>query len=267
MLGSSRTSFEAARAELPGRVPADGEMSAELLQVSTVLAATPALRGALADSGTESAARVALVRSVLDGKVSAATLDVVADLASRRWNSGTDVVDAVELLGFEVALIGVERAGRLDTVEDQLFRVDRLVAGNAELRQALSDPAVGAAAKAQMLDDLLDGKVETTTAALVRHLVQHPRGRNLGDVLPALVEQSARRRERLLAKVKVAAAMSGDQERRLAAVLSRIYHREVDLQIEVDPEVLGGVVVRVGDEVIDGSVAQRLDEVSRVWRA
>src|SRR5690606_34504568 len=107
------------------------------------------------------------------------------------------------------------------------------------------------------------GKVEAETAELVRHVVANPRGRRVERALDELVEASARRRERLLAKVRVAAQISDDQQRRLAAALGRIYGRTVDVQVDVDPDVLGGVVVTVGDEVIDGSVARKLDQIRR----
>ncbi|AYY14275.1 F0F1 ATP synthase subunit delta [Actinobacteria bacterium YIM 96077] len=264
MLGSSRNSFEAARVALAqGDTPVSLDMAAELMAVANGVAASSVLRNALSDSGSEPAARVALARSVFEGKVASATLDVVTDVVGRRWTSGRDLVDAIEALGFEAVFIVAEREGRLDAVEDELFRVDRTVASNGELRHALSDPTRDSAAHAELLDGLLAGKADERTVMLVHQVVQHPRGRQLGDALNALVEQSARRRERLLARIRVAAPLRPDQETRLTAALARIYQREVDLQVEVDPEVLGGVVVRVGDEVIDGSVAHRLEEIRR----
>jgi F-type H+-transporting ATPase subunit delta len=263
MLGSSRTSFEAAREALAERAVADSSLAGELLAVSKVLASTSALRNALSDSGAEVAARTALARSVIENKITAADSEVVGDVSGRRWNSSVDLVDAVEALGFEAALIDAERAGRLDAVEDELFRVDRLVAGDEPLRQALSDPAVEPRAKAELLDGLISGKVDDVTAALVQHVVENPRGRQLTEALDGLVEQSARRRERLLARVTVAAALSAEQESRLAGALARIYRRDVDLQIEIDPEVLGGVRVKIGDEVINGSVSHRLEQARR----
>ncbi|WP_129667191.1 F0F1 ATP synthase subunit delta [Phytoactinopolyspora endophytica] len=264
MLGSSRTSFSAAREALGEReVAGQTELSSELIAASNVLAGASGLRNALSDSGTEKASREALARSVFEGKIALVAMEIVADAAGRRWNSGRDLVEAVEGLGFEAALISAEAAGRLDTVEDELFRIDRLVAGDEQLRQALSDRSVDAQKKSELLHGLLEGKVDPVTLELVRHLVQYPRGRDLGNALAALVEQSSRRRERLLAKVTVAAPISADQETRLAAALGRIYRRDVDVQLEVDAEVLGGVKVRIGDEVIDGSVAHRLEEIRR----
>jgi F-type H+-transporting ATPase subunit delta len=265
MLGSSRSSFAAARKTLVQRAGSDGtpDLADDLLAVSTLLAGSPRLRGILADSGTDAMARTALARSVFDGKVGAATLDVVGDVAGRRWTSGADLVDAFEELGFEAAFIAAEQAGRLDAVEDELFRVDRLVAGDDGLREALSDRSVPDDAKAALLGGLLDGKVGELTARLVRHVVAHPRGRRLAEALDSLVHQSARRRERLLAKVRVAQELTDEQSERLTAALGRVYRHDVDLQVEVDPQVGGGVVVQVGDEVIDGSIANRIEQVRR----
>jgi F-type H+-transporting ATPase subunit delta len=265
MLGSSRASFAEAREALAARAGEAGfaEVGGDLLAVSTVLASSSMLRGTLADTGRAAEERAALVRAVLAGKVGELAVDIVADTVRRRWAQGRDLVDAVEALGVEAKLIVSEQAGRIDAVEDELFRIDRMVAGDAGLRQALSDPAVSGEAKANLLGSLLDGRVAAETAALVRHVVTHPRGRRLERALADLVEASARRRERVLAKVRVAAPISDDQQNRLAAVLSHVYGRTVDLQVEVDPEVLGGVVVTVGDEVIDGSVAHKLEEIRR----
>lgn len=266
MLGPSRTSFAEAREALAARADDRGfdGAGAELLSVSTVLASSSVLRGALADTGRPTDDREALARSVLAGKVGDLTLDVVADAVRRRWAHGRDLVDAVEGLGIEATLIVAERAGRIDTVEDELFRVERMVAGSPGLRQALSDPAVSNEAKAELLGSLLDGKVAGETAALVRQVVTQPRGRRLEGALAALVEASALRRERVLAKVRVAAPITAAQEERLAAVLGRVYGRTVDVQVEVDQSVLGGVVVTVGDEVINGSVAHKLEQIRRL---
>lgn len=265
MFGSSRSSLAAAIEALQGRVDAANADSIrdDLLAISGVLATSASLRGMLADSGADAGARAALIRSVLGGKVGETAIEVAADAVEMRWTTGTDLVDAVEALGFEAGLIGAELAGRLDTVEDELFRVDRLVANDDRLRFTLSDPGVPDAAKGAIFTDLLGGKADATTVALVTHLVSHARGRRLEDALSDLVNQSARRRERLLARVTVAADLTSTQEQRLAAALGRIYGQPVDLQVDVDPEVLGGVVVRVGDEVIDGSIAHRLDAARR----
>ena len=265
MFGSSRSSLAAAIEALQGRVDAANTDTVrdELLAISGVLASSASLRAALADYGADAGTRAALVRSVLAGKVGDTSLDVIADAVERRWTTGTDLVDGIEALGFEAALIGSELSGRIDAVEDELFRVDRLVANDDHLRFTLSDPGVDDTAKVAIFADLLAGKADPSTVALVTHLVTHPRGRRLEEALSDLVIQSARRRQRLLARVTVAADITATQADRLAAALGRIYRQPVDLQVDVDPGVMGGVVVRIGDEVIDGSIAHRLDEARR----
>lgn len=265
MLGSSRTSFDAARDALAARAERDSsdELSSQLLAVSTALAHTPTLRGALADAGTDVEARQALARSAFSSQLGEVTLEVVLDAVGRRWTNAVDLVDAVEGLGFEAAFISAERAGRLDTVEDELFRVERMLANDVPLARTMSDRLVPDDTKAALMRDLLDGQADAYTTRLVGHVVANLRGRRLDAVLNDLVSQSARRRERLLANVKVAAPITDEQERRLEAALTRIYRHTIELQVEVDPEVLGGVAVRIGDEVIDGTVANRLEQARR----
>jgi F-type H+-transporting ATPase subunit delta len=265
MLGSSRSSFAAARDELGRRAGSDGfaGLSDELLAASVAVAGSAALRGALADSGTEQEERVSLVGSVFGDQLGQLAVDVLADIAGRRWTSGADLADAIEALGVEAGFIVAERAGRLDAVEDELFRVERVVSGDESLRRFLTDPAVSAEARVSLLSDLFGGKVDELTLRLVRHVTGHLRGRRLDDALTELVAQSARRRERVLANVRVAAPITAQQEARLTAALARVYGRQIELQVEVDPEVRGGAVVRVGDEVIDGSVNTRIDQIRR----
>lgn len=265
MLGTSRNSLEAARAALVARADLSGfdGLADELLAAAGVLGGSTSLRGSLSDAGTPADERRSLARTVFGGRVSETTVEVLGDAVGRRWSAPMDFVDAVEALGVEAALAAAERAGRLDAIEDELFRVARIVSGDAALRDALSDLAVPAEQRADLAGGLLSGKVSEETERLVRHVVTHPRGRRLEEALDELVEASARRREHLFATVTVAAPVTEEQQQRLAAALTRVYRREVTVQVEVDPALVGGAVVRVGDEVIDGSVAHRLDEARR----
>ncbi|HEX6196332.1 MAG TPA: F0F1 ATP synthase subunit delta [Jiangellaceae bacterium] len=269
MLGASRTSEAQAREALASRSDQDGfdAVGAELLSVATLLSSSAQLRSVLTDTQRDGAERGALARSVLGGKVGELTADIMAEAASLRWARAGDLVDTIENLGVEATLIMAEKAGRADTVEDELFRVERLVAGDRDLAEALTQSGVTDAAKASLLAGILDGEVSFETAALVRHVVAHPRGRRPQRALAELVDAAAKRRERLLAKVRVVAALTDEQHERLAAVLERIYRRPVDLQVQIDPDVRGGAVVQVGDEVIDGSVAHRLDNIRRLMGA
>jgi F-type H+-transporting ATPase subunit delta len=265
MLGPSRTSLVEVREILDARLAEAGQadLSAQLLEVSALLGREAHLRGALADPGAEPDRRAELARLVLGGRVEAPVVDLLGEVARRRWSGPRDLVDALETLGAEAAFAVAAGAGRLDAVEDELFRFARTVVGDVGLQSTLSDPALGTDAKVSIVGRLLEGRAAPETVLLVVHVVRHPRGRRVEEALEDLVELASQRREHVVAEVRVAARLTAEQERRLSAVLTRLYGRTVDLQVEVDPGVLGGVVVRVGDEVIDGSVAHRLAEARR----
>jgi F-type H+-transporting ATPase subunit delta len=172
-------------------------------------------------------------------------------------------VDALEELAASADLIAAQRDGGLDDVEDELFRFGRIAESSGELRAALSDRVAGGEAKAGLLHTLLGGRANPVTERLVTRLVTAPRGRSLENGIESLSKLAAARRDRMVAEVVSATPLSDQQKERLGAALAKIYGRRVHLNLDVDPAVLGGVRVRVGDEVINGSIADRLDEAAR----
>jgi F-type H+-transporting ATPase subunit delta len=126
------------------------------------------------------------------------------------------------------------------------------------LRDLLSDDDQPVASRVELLDGLVASKVKPATLALLRQAVRLRRTRTLDSVVNDLAELAAARRERSVARVTAAAPLTAAQERRLTEALSRIYGRAVSVQVELDPDQLGGLVIQVGDEVIDGSIATRL---------
>ncbi|WP_436491753.1 F0F1 ATP synthase subunit delta [Actinokineospora sp. HUAS TT18] len=242
---------------------AAGPLGEELFAVAGLLDREIGLRRTLADSSTDPAARERLANSLLDGKVGADTLQVVAAAVSARWSSPRELVDGIEALAITALLVRAERDGRLDAVEDELFRLGRIIADQNELEQVLSDRTAPAEGKLSLITALIDGKVDPTTATLVANLVGQPRGRGIVNGLESLAGEAAKRRERSVAHVVSAGPLSAAQQERLSASLQRIYGRQIGLHIEVDESLGGGLVVKVGDEVIDGSTAGRLDALRR----
>jgi F-type H+-transporting ATPase subunit delta len=232
----------------------------ELFAVVNLLDREHALRGALADGGTPPNDRAAIVDRLLSGQLGDQSLDVVKEAVRLRWSSGLDLADGLEIVAAQVAFTACEAAGTLDRVEDELFRFSRLLAAQVELQSVLDDPGLPVDRKLAVLDDLLAGQVDPTTLMLLQHVVRTLRRRTLEDAIADLVELSAERRGRILADVTVAEPMTADQESRLRSILGRLYGREVEVQVAVDPTVLGGVRVLVGDEIIDGTVTRRLAE-------
>jgi F-type H+-transporting ATPase subunit delta len=264
MQGASRQSLAAVSEQVAGR-PGVGSHAtgSQLLAVAGVLSSQSALRNALTDTGTSPQRRAALVDDVFGAKVDDVTQDVLRDVVRQRWSRPRDLVEGVELLGAEALLAHAEAHGRIDTVEEQLFRVSRLLESSGDLQTLLSDPAVTPAVKAAVVSDLLTDRAEPETVELVVHLVRTSPGGEVDQRLDAVVELAARRREQLLADVRVPMALSEEQTQRLGAALARLYSQPVSVAVTVDETLLGGAVVRVGDEIIDGSVASRLAAARR----
>ncbi|WP_018685662.1 F0F1 ATP synthase subunit delta [Actinokineospora enzanensis] len=235
----------------------------ELFAVVGLLDREIGLRRTLADASTDPAARERLVTDLLTGKIAAGTLTVLTTAAGARWSSPRELLDGLESLAVTALLVGAERAGRLDTVEDELFRLGRIIADQTELEQVLADRNAPTEGKLVLVRELIGGKVDPTSAALVENLVAHPRGRQVVAGLEALAAEAAKRRERSVAHVISAGPLSAEQQDRLAGALQRIYSRPIALHLEIDPGLGGGLVVKVGDEVIDGSTTGRLDALRR----
>jgi F-type H+-transporting ATPase subunit delta len=235
----------------------------ELFSVAGLLATQPGLRRAFSDPSRSAAARADLATTVLTGKVSDAARDLVAAVAAARWSAPGDVTDATEQLAAQAIIAAAEHEGRLDELEDELFRFGRIVASQPELRIAVTNPFVPAESKRQLVSGLLAGKAAPETIRLVTEAVANQLGRGLDVSLEEYARLAARRRERLVAEVHVAVPLTDAQQERLAAALARAYGHQVHLNLVLDPKVAGGLTVRIGDELIDGSVASRLAEAGR----
>jgi F-type H+-transporting ATPase subunit delta len=239
------------------------KLGEELYAVTRLLVAERVLRRAFSDPATSAEQRGTLASSVLGGKVSTPTLDTVSDLVGARWSSPIDLVEGTESLARTALLAAAEKQRALDDVEDQLFRFGRILEREPQLTTLLADTDVPADKRVGLLDTVLGTKVYPVTSALLRDLVRTPRSRHLDVAAEELAELAAARRNRSVAHVRTAVALTAAQEQQLTASLTRIYGRDIALQTELDESLLGGMVIRVGDEVIDGSVSGRLAAARR----
>ncbi|MEU3629992.1 F0F1 ATP synthase subunit delta [Streptomyces fradiae] len=267
MNGASREALAAARERLDAltdntSVDAGG-LAEELAAVTALLDREVSLRRVLTDPAQAGEAKADLAARLLSGQVGGETVDLVSGMVRSRWSASRDLVDALEELADTADLTAAQRAGVLDDVEDELFRFGRIAASSPELRAALSDRAATATAKGELLRRLLGGRAHAVTERLIIRLVTRPRGRSLEGGLESLSKLAAARRDRMVAVVTSAVPLTDQQKRRLGAALARMYGREMHLNLDVDPTVLGGISVRIGDEVVDGTIATRLDEASR----
>jgi F-type H+-transporting ATPase subunit delta len=235
----------------------------ELFAVARFLDSERSVRRLLADASSPEDARADLVRRLFWSQLSQPTVDLVSELAGKRWSTPRDIVTGAEGLARRTAIAIADRNGSLDEVEDQLFRFGRIVAREPQLASLLGDAARPVEGRVQLLDSVLGEKVYPVTATLLREAVRLPRSRHLDVVAEELAELAAARRDRSVAKVRTPVELSSEQETTLAETLGRMYGRTISLQVELDRSLLGGLVVQVGGEVIDGSVAGRLAAARR----
>ncbi|MCW2558231.1 MAG: synthase subunit delta, partial [Mycobacterium sp.] len=228
--------------------------------VVTLLVAEPSLNKHLAEPTDDPAPKVRLIEALLSGKVGQPTLDILKTAVSQRWSTETDLIDAVEHTARVALLKRAENAGEIDDVEEQLFRFGRLLDAEPRLAALLSDYTAPADGRIALLDKILDGDSSSndTAAALLRQTIGQLRGERADEAVIDLAELAVARRGEIVAHVSAPAELSDAQRNRLTEVLTRIYGHPVSVQLDVDPDVLGGLSIAVGDEVIDGSIASRL---------
>jgi F-type H+-transporting ATPase subunit delta len=266
MMGASRGSLTLAKERLAdvlagGADPA--RLGDEMFAVTGLLDAQPALRRALSDPTRPAQAKTGLAQGLLGGKVAPATLDLVSYLATERWSAPADLSQAAEQLAVLAIVEMAERDGKLDELEDELFRFGRVVNAAPGLRAALSSPSFPADRKRGLLEALLGGKVGQPTMRLVTQAAVFSRARTLDASLEEYARLAAERRKRLLAEVHVAVPLTDSQRGRLAAALAAAYGRDVHLNIVLDPKVVGGVSVQIAGEFIDGTMASRIAGLRR----
>lgn len=251
---------QAARGQDAATVATEGD---ELGEVARVLSGEPGVRRALADPSASEDNRAALVRTLFGSRVSPGTLELLTTAVQSHWSSAGDLVDALTDAGHRAAFISAEKDGSFDTVEEEIFRFSRILDANGELEQRLSDQTAPLQSRRQLLDRLIGGKLSPISTRLLESVLANPRVRSMANSVEGLVDDAAARRRRAVAIVKAPMALSAAQEQRLTTALSRIYGREMSVSVDVDPAVMGGLRVQVGEDVIDGSVAGQLDAIQR----
>jgi F-type H+-transporting ATPase subunit delta len=162
------------------------------------------------------------------------------------------------------AMFDVARAeGALERIGDELFRFARALEGSDELRTALTDPHLSAGRRQQIVEDLLGGRADPSTVALVGMAVGTGRARDLPAIIDSLVAMSAAESNKAVAEVRSAIELTDDQRTRLAAAIQKATGKQVEVKVVIDPTVLGGIVTTVGDTVLDGSIRTRLERLKQ----
>lgn len=259
-LANAQEYLDSQLSEVDNAVAVAAQVGAELFDVVDILDSDRSLRVAVAEASASAEQRSNLIAAVCGGKVTEQTLAVLTNAISQTWSTPRELRTGLVTLGRRALFRSAEYQGQLAQVEAELFSLGKILENQPQLTQLLSDKTATAAAKRDLLARVLYGKVTAVTEALALQAIGRPQQNPIDDVAE-LSASAAALQGRLVAHVVAAEALSKPQEHALAAKLSRIYNHEISIHAEVDSSLLGGVVIRVGDEVIDGSTAGKLQRL------
>jgi len=266
--GSSRQALAALRIALDEQLK--GASSAECTALSTdlfkalaALSSSVGLRRAMTDPARDHASKSALIGDLFSSEIGTKALSLLVSAASYRWSSSGEIADALEQIAVEAEATAANQESSLDRVEEELFLFSRLLVTHNNLRLALNDRADSLERKRALIDNIFASKVSPSTVRLLEAIVSDTRGRSIEAALAAFTLAVSARRDRLVAIVRSVIALTPAQSEKLSSALTKQVGQPVHINTEIDPSVLGGIEVRFADEIIDGTISNRLAEASR----
>jgi F-type H+-transporting ATPase subunit delta len=271
MAGVSSESLTKALTELEAKLPfASLQLAKELFGILGTVDSSAGLRRALTDPSRSGDEKSALVKRLFGGNVSADAAQIASGLAGSRWASARDIGDALETLAATVVIAVAENKSAvsasgitgLEALENDLFAFSQAVESNHEVQRALSEPQASPAAKIALAERLVPGASEEAKV-LIAQAVTQPRGLKVTRLVRRFAELAAKRQQRWIATVSVTRPLTEAQTSRLQAALNSLYGRDLKINMNVDPALIGGIRIQVGDEVVDASVAARLGQLHR----
>lgn len=267
MRGSSGASLAQVRERFEPVLRTAGEgalaLGQQLFAVTAALDASAPLRRSLTDPSRSGGDKAGLVTAILGDGFDERVIDLLAGMVRARWARESDLPDAVERIGIDAVLASAESRGALVRVEDELFRTSRALVGSREVREVLSDGTTAPARRRAVVVALLGAQADPVTLVLAEHATVALRGRRFVPSLGWFGEIAAERRRRLVASVTSAVVLDQAQLERLSGLLERAYGRAVQLNVTVDPVVVGGLRIQVGADVVDSTVLSRLADARR----
>ena len=265
--GSSRQSLVIARGKLDAAVKgasaaSASELSSHLFFAAEVLAGNTSLRRAFTDQYRDGKAKSALIKDLFGRSSGDLAIALLADIAALRWSATGDVVHVLEQLAIEAEASAANINNELDRVEDELFETSRVINDSFELRKALVGHG-SSEAKSALIAEILGKKASPSTVKLASALVSSLRGRSVEAAFADYLFGLANRRNRLIAVVRTAVTFSDAQKTRLSSALEKQVGQPIRINIQIDSSIIGGVSVKFADELVDGSVSNRLASAGR----
>mgnify|MGYP001268930380 CR=1 FL=1 len=258
MGSATREALASAVATLASVVGTDDLATGEqLLESGRIIGDSPQLRAALADHSADAASKRGII-GALFGSYTPAAQNVLGAVVDGRWSSEDDLLAGIEELGIRAVAASAPQSL---SIEVELFAFERAVSSDSELELAVGSKLGSSEAKVSLVDALLVGKASAQTIAIVRQLVQQPRDRRIGELLRFATSVVADQAGLAVATVTSATPLAPAQLERLAQGLAAQYGRGLRVNQIIDPAIIGGVRVQIGDDIIDGSVATKLNEL------
>jgi F-type H+-transporting ATPase subunit delta len=261
MASSTRQALAQAKADASAYLGSDLGFAIDLFVVADAISGSTQLRGILSDTSTESGAKSALIERVFNTKVSANSIEFIKKVSALRFSRSMDLVIVLEQLGVHAAAATASKTNVLDEVQSELFSFQQAVASDRDLQFALSNKSAPKATKLALVHALIGSKANPVTLALINQAVGSARGRRVAIVIDQFAKQVAAYGESLVATVTVSKELEQSQIERLRATLAGTYGQQISLNVEIDPSILGGMVVQIAGEIIDGSVSARLQNL------
>ena len=265
--GSSRNSLAASREVLDKTLnglsgDAASALSADLFAVVNALGQNVVLRRAITDPSRHAEEKEALLKQLFGSRISDSALAIANAAVTKRWSSPADLLISVEQIAIQAEAGAANSRGELDKLEEEIFAFGRALIANQDLRNALNGNSDAVAEKKALVNNVLKSAT-SSTKVLVSQIVNGLWGRSIENALSDIAHATAEHRSLVVAHVQSAIDLTADQKAKLASALSKQVGQAVRVNVETNPNVLGGVSIRFRDELIDGTVISRMAEASQ----
>jgi F-type H+-transporting ATPase subunit delta len=266
--GSSRQSLAGLRLsldeKLKGLSAADcSAISKDLFAALLAIDSSIGLRRALTDPARDAASKSELIADLFKKSIGEPALALLGAAVSLRWSTPVELADAIEQIAVEAEASAANISDELDRVQSEVFAFSKLLIENPDLRQALSTTSDSTARKQELLKSIFGGKFTSYSNELLAHSVEGRRSRSIEKTISSYSHAVTARRNRVNAHIRASIVLSDAQKKKLTDSLTKQIGQPVHLNIEIDPSVIGGIAIRFGDEVIDGTISKRLAEASQ----
>ena len=240
----------------------------ELFVITSLLDGNVRIERALTDVSRPLEDKVAVLNTLLGDQVHPMTMEIMTEVVKRRWSRAADIANAVEDFGVDAMMYYADATDSTLQVSIELAELHSALLNTPVVRAKLYDETVPSEARVKFFHKLFDGKgLNKVTMRLAEHATENLRRRRYLETIQWLINKLSRHMGESMVIVTTATPLKQEQIDKLIAVYSKKIGRAVHINSVVDPSVLGGMRVQVGDEVTDNTVVAQLENLQRSVKA